>query len=154
MAFMDDKKKEIERQIEQLTCFLKASYAGFTHDIKIVWKYGGEADRAGHKNEQSTIDYWRRDYGKHEEITIGVGDAYYGSDTLAHMLYEGAYHMRERLHDKLSEMATGKTRAEIKREAEEAAKERKERAELDRLKAKYENGTMTAPTVAQPPAVT
>ena len=146
---MDKRRQEIETQIEQLTCFLKSSYAGMAHDIKIVWKFQGGPDVLGRMTEQSVADHWRSEYGNHEEITVGVGDSYFGSTTLSHMLYENAYHMRERLFDKVSEMKTGKSRAELKREAEEAEVKRKELADLARLKAKYENETMTAPTGAQ-----
>lgn len=137
MAYSDELKKQMEAQVEQLNCFLKSAYAGMAHDIKIVWRYGGGPDAIGRVTEQSVADHWRDQYGKHEEVTVGVGDSYYGSTTLSHMLYESAYHMRERLLDKLSEIKVGKTRAELKREAEDAEVRQKELADFRRLQAKY-----------------
>ena len=84
------KRDEIKRQIEQLTCFVKSVYAGMARDIKISWRFAEGPDALGRMVEKSTVDYWRGNYGKHEEITIGVGDAYYGSDALSHMLYDHA----------------------------------------------------------------
>lgn len=88
-------KEEMELQIEQITCFLKSVYEGMAHDIKIVWRYGN--------SDPSVANYRRSEGGKHEEITIGVGDAYYGSRSVSAMLYETAYHMRERLNDRLED---------------------------------------------------
>ena len=106
-----EKRAQIERQIEQLTCFLKSSYAGMAHDVKIVWTFKDGPDAAGYTspNGFDVVEYWRPTYGKHEEVTIGVGDAYYGSSSLGHMLYEHAYHMRERLQDQLAETTTERT---------------------------------------------
>jgi hypothetical protein len=96
-----EQRKEMERQVEQLTCFLKSTYAGLARDVKITWDYSDGPDALGRGGEYKIADRYRDTYGKHTEITIGVGDSYYGSTTLSHMLYEHAYHMRERLLDKL-----------------------------------------------------
>lgn len=95
----DEQRKQIQLQIKQLNCFLDSVYAGMAHDVKIVWNFRAGPDALGRDRgiTLAVLDYWRDKYGKHEEITIGVGDAYYGSSTLSHMLYEHAYHMRERL---------------------------------------------------------
>ena len=98
----DEKRAEMQRQIEQITCLIKSIYAGMAHDIKIVWRYGGGKDALGRAGpSDNVLDHWRNEYGKHEEVTIGVGDCYYGSQSISAMLYETAYHMRERLTDKL-----------------------------------------------------
>lgn len=96
-------REEMEKQVEQLTCFLKSVYAGLARDVKITWDYSDGPDALGRGGQHKIADHYRDSYGKHTEITIGVGDSYYGSTTLSFMLYEHAHHMRERLRDKLDE---------------------------------------------------
>ena len=103
-------REKIKLQIEQLTCFLDSSYAGLAHDVRIVWNYRNK-DASAHPHDVAS--YWREQHGKHEEITVGGGDTYYSSDTIGHMLYEHAYHMRERLQDKLADMDNERTFADI-----------------------------------------
>lgn len=99
----EKQKEEMKRQLEQITCFLDSVYAGMAHDIRIVWRFGAGNDAIGRETTQDVVDHWKDSYGKHEEITIGVGDSYYGSKSISAMLYESAYHMRERINDRLAD---------------------------------------------------
>ena len=132
-----DKRKQIATQIEQLTYFIDSTYAGMVHDLKLTWRLAGGPDAIGRAVEQVTADYWRDKHGKHEEVTMGAGDAYYGSATLSHMLYEAAYHMRERLVDQLSGIKGEKTRSELEREARTAAEKKRDMDTIAQLQAKH-----------------
>jgi hypothetical protein len=109
----DTERGQIEIQIEQITAFLKSVYAGMAHDIEIRWRFGGGVDPIGRIVEQSTADHWRKEYGKHEKITLGVGDAYYGSASISGMLYHLAHDMRERLQNKIEEASRPRTMADL-----------------------------------------
>jgi hypothetical protein len=108
-----EQRAQMEKQVEQLTCFLDSTYAGLARDVKITWEYSDGPDAIGRTSRMQIADYYRDTHGKHTEITIGVGDSYYGSTTLSHMLYEHAYHMRERLLDKLNEKALHREYADL-----------------------------------------
>lgn len=114
MATKQDKER-MRLQIEQLTCFLHAAYAGLVRDLKVTWKYDWD-DRQRELNGQYSSKVKRdrkKDYGKHTRIDFDT-PTYWGS--MSGMLYEQAYHMREILIDKIDDDKRAKATAALVRE--------------------------------------
>jgi len=105
-------KERMRLQVEQLTCFIEAAYAGLVRDLKVTWKYDwDDRQRELDSPYSARIKRARRkDYGKHTRIDFDT-PTYWGS--MSGMLYEQAYHMRERLIDKLDDDKRAKAEAAL-----------------------------------------
>ena len=109
----DEKKALMRLQIEQLTSFLDAAYAGLVSNLRITWDYEWD-DEHGKSEWSDKIKADKRStYGRHTEITIAT-PTWHGS--MGGDLSEQAYGWREKLIDKLDDDKRAKAAAAMNAE--------------------------------------